>query len=333
MNQLMKCILAFSFPMIIACAGRPPEISNLPLTNEQQKLRKFRELEKSILKITCTAYYENYYYRPPALFVDTIHQETLLSEKNFTSNSVAATGLILYKDTRMAMLLSCQHVFEFQDTVRTYYIDRNRNITPFLSSKSVLVGKKILVFHKNSRSTKAQIISEDFDNDVALIITEPGDIVLTEKAYTGNFADANKLMMGQEVYMIGFPKGFLMMTRGLMSPSTNNRKFMVDAVFNQGFSGGVVVDYDPVKDMLSYVGMANSVAFSSEHVLVPKNGNVDMGLYKYTPYEDDIYVGELKLINYGLTFVLKSNIVIDFLEKNTNVMRNHNIYYRIHKSK
>ena len=293
------------------CSRPPQPISQPTFKSEQLKLEKFDELQKSILKITCSAYYQNYFY----LYPDSSSQESQLYYENITSNSVAGTGLLLYQDLHRQVLLSCYHVFNFKDTIKTYYLDKDKQPTKFLNSLSIKTGQKILVFHKNGKTSDSKIISIDESNDIALIETTVGDVLLSEFPFRGSFKNAKKIKLGQEAYLLGFPKGFFMVTRGLVSPSPFKNKFIVDAPFNRGFSGGIVITFTDNELYYQYIGMANSIAFSSEPVLTPRNEPTILDQYQNLPYDGDIYVKELKLINYGITFAVKSNVIIDFLDR------------------
>lgn len=288
-------------------------------SKEQIKLKKFDELQKSILKVTCSAYYQNYYYDFPKNLNNPEPLNKLLLNENVTSNSVAGTGLILYQDSHRLLLLSCYHIFDFEDTLKIFYQDENKNKTNFLNTLSIRNGKRVYVYHKNGHNTKAEVLVSDPKNDLAIVLTETSNIVMSELPYYSPFYNAEKLKLGQEVYVIGFPKGFFMISRGVASPAPGRKKFLVDAPFNKGSSGGIVTIFDEQTEKLQYVGMSNSIAYTSETVLGPAPDYEINQKNISIPYtDDDIYYKELKLINYGITFILKSKVIYDFLTENMN---------------
>jgi hypothetical protein len=325
--------LYFLFVLLLACSRSDSHVEHSAGISTEDRLDTIRDLEKSVLKIVCTAYYDNYFYNQPASFTASIPQQKLQSEENYTSSSVAATGLLLHQDSNQAMLLSCYHVFDFPDTIRCYYSDANNQVTGYLSSLSIRASMSILVFHRNGRSTRAELIYKDEDKDVGLVITEPATIALTEVPFPGTFLVQDNLKFGEEIYMIGFPKGFMMITRGLVSPSPNKNKFMVDASFNQGFSGGIAFRFNEITHDPEYVGMANSVSYTSEHVLVPSPAIANPTKLLDVPYDDKIYVKELKLINYGVTFVLKSNEIVDVIKNSMEMIRSKGLYFHLRETK
>ena len=316
MRSCLVILLNFIFALgSFTCSPPPQSLSQFTSDFEQLKLEKLNELQRSILRIFSSTYYQNYFYSYPTSQVDTSLQESLLYKKSVTTNSVAGTGLVIYQDLRKMVLLTCYHVFDFKDTLKTYYWDEHRQPTKFLHSLSIKLGQNILVFHISGKSSFGKIIAVDEHNDIALIETTPGEILLSELPFEGSFGDAEKIKLGQEVYLLGFPKGFFMVTRGLANPSSFKNKFMVDAPFNKGSSGGVVIVFTREKPYYQFIGMANSIAYNSEIVLVPPDDPNIIEQYKDLPYDGEMQVKDLKLINYGLTFVIKSNVIIDFLNR------------------
>lgn len=308
-------ILGFIFSgLILSCSSSKKYISTISL-EEQRKLDIFDNLQKSIVKITASSYYKNHYYDYPQNDEESQYLGKLLVNSNLTTNSVAGTGLIVYQDYSKQYILTCQHVFDFQDTIRTYYLDNKQEETNYLKSLSSKVGEQILVFHKNGQSTVAKVIAEDVKNDIALIETELDDFQFMEKKFEGMYGDSDMMQFGQEVYLIGFPKGFFMITRGLVSPTQFKNKYLIDAPFNRGFSGGIVIRLTTEKPYHEFMGMANSISYSSEYVLSPVEDLRVVEKHKFIPYDNNIYTKELKSLNYGITYIVKSRLIIDFLKK------------------
>lgn len=302
--------------LIVSCS-KPLRYTNQSFNQlEEAKLEVFSELERSILKLTCSAYYENYYYSPPLRFDGNIPQDSLFEEKIFTTNSVAGTGLILAQRGDKMIILTCQHVFDFEDTLKTYYLTENRQVTNYLQTLSKKYGQTIYVSHKNGTISTGRIIIQDEESDIALIETQAIENVLSEFPFQGILNVPSKIKLGQEVYILGFPKGHFLITKGLASPSKYRDKFIVDVPFNRGFSGGVAITFDHKAGNYRYIGMANATTYDSEIVLTPSDAISNIDILKASPYEGDVYVSEIKLINHGITFVLRNDAIIEFMEKN-----------------
>ena len=287
---------------------------------EENRLKITEEIERSVLKVTCSTYYRNYYFSFPENVSEPFDQDALLTQRNMSTSSVAGTGLIIYQDNRRQLILTCHHVFDFPDTLDSYYLDANILKTPYLNTRSVKYGQNILVFHKNAKSSKAEIVAMDKANDLALIETSLDAFTLTELPFKGSFISGDQIRLGQEIYLIGFPKGFLMVTRGLASPSRIRNKFMVDAPFNRGFSGGVVLVFDYDTQNFHIAGIANSIAYNSETVLAPSSEVTLNEDIQKIPYQGHVYPKELKLLNYGVTYVIKSDYIVEFLNNQKELL-------------
>jgi hypothetical protein len=324
---VITCVLFLTF----SCFRPTYKVSNPLYEFEEAKLNTFNELERSILKLTCSAFYEDYYYAPPTkLSGDSVSQESLLTEKKFTTNSVAGTGLLVMQAANKILILSCYHVFDFEDSLETYYFDKNKKITKYLESRSIKYGQTIYVTHKNGAISQGKIITKDEGMDIALIETQAAENALSEIPFQGTFSKASKLKLGQEVFMLGFPKGYFMITRGLASPSKYKDKFLVDASFNRGFSGGVTIMFDDRTGDYQYVGMANSTAYDSQIALGPSDTIINLESYKSIPYQGDIYIKELQMINYGITFVISGEVITDFFKMEEYKLKQSG-YYNITK--
>ncbi len=309
-------VIANILSLTVSCYQSPHKVSHQLFEFEEAKLITFSELERSILKLTCSAFYENYYYKPPSQFADqSVSQESLLIQKKYTTNSVAGTGLLIAQSTNKILILTCHHVFDFEDTVKTYYVDKNQKATRFLQSLAKKFGQTIYITHKNGAISQGKMISSDKENDIALIETEVTGNTLAEIPFQGIFNQNSNVRLGQEVYLLGFPKGHFMITQGLISPSKNKDKFMVDASFNRGFSGGIVITFDNRTGDYRYIGMANSTAYDSEIALGPSEAISSVETFQSTPYEEAIFIQELKMINYGITFILNGDVIADFIIK------------------
>jgi len=319
------------FSLTFSCFRPIYQVSHPLYEFEELKLNTFDELEHSILKLTCSAFYENYYYSPPPRFIgESVPQLSLLIETKFTTNSVAGTGLIVTKSADKILILTCHHIFDFADTLKTYYMDKEKQKTDYLQSFSKKYGQTIYITHKNGSISQGKLISQDEKNDIALIETQSIENTLSEVPFQGMFNKNPKLKLGQEIYLLGFPKGHFMVTRGLASPSKFKDKFVVDTSFNRGFSGGITIAFDNQTGNYYYIGMANSTAYDSQIALSPPEGIINLDAYRSAPYEDDIYITELKMINYGITFVVSDDIIRDFFKREEENLRQSG-YYNISK--
>ncbi|MGQ9560654.1 MAG: S1 family peptidase [Candidatus Oleimicrobiaceae bacterium] len=321
MRALLASPLAALAAVLLAntCARVTPQVGGE--APQEERVRRLAAVEPSLVKVTCSSYYRNYTYPRPAVG----RRGSILPppplEQRLTSSSVAGTGLVLLQNSREMVVLTCNHIVDFADTIRYYHLDEAKRPTNHLRQLSVKYRQDIFVFHRSGEWTAGEVVSVDRENDIALLRTSRAGQEMAEIPLPFPFGDAGDLKLGHEVYVLGFPKGFFAVTRGLVSPSRGRGKFMLDIAFNRGYSGGVVVYPNERKGRVEYVGMATSAAYDSHYLLSPPTEATTNALEPDVPYEGEMYVQELKLINYGITFVVSSNVVRDFLRANADRLR------------
>jgi hypothetical protein len=117
---------------------------------------------------------------------------------------------------------------------------------------------------------------------------------------------ARDLGWGSATYAVGYPMGTLMVTSGIVSnPNCDESgSFMVDALFNKGFSGGIILAQRSGAADFELVGMIRSVYSSKEYVLKPEKMVHEYIYNTRTPYTGEIRVGTDETINYGVTYAI-----------------------------
>ncbi len=325
MNILKIGAIAFFLLFLNACNRFSAPKKEAPqMTVHERRLNQLEQLQRTMVKVICSAYYENYYYIKPPSKKSDVDLEDLLYKKQLTTNSVSGSALILNRNPSQILLLSAYHIFDFADTVKVYYKDEYGNDTADLQSISIKYDQRIFITHHDGTRSFGHIISFDKRNDIVLLESRAAENVLLENPFVAPFASDKEIKFGREAYLIGYPKGFLYIAKGLISPAPYPNKFLVSAPFNRGFSGGVVISFDEGKDSFSYLGMANSMAYDSQFVLAPDETLPRLENYRNFPYSEEAYVKELKIVNYGLTFAIRASVIQKFLETQRERLRRKN---------
>lgn len=324
MKILKFCLILICSMIILSCM----RISHSQRSAQEEplatrRLAQLEQLQRSMAKVICSAYYENYYYLKPKSEKQQADLGKLLYKTQLTTNSVSGSALILQRNPSNILLLSAYHIFDFPDTVKTYYKNERGENTPFVRSISVKYEQRIYITHKDNTRSFGHLISSDLSNDLALLKAQSAENELLETPFAARFATDHDLKFGKEAYLVGYPKGFLFIATGLISPSPYPNKFMVSAPFNRGFSGGMVVAFEEGKDSFVYLGMANSMAYDYQFVLVPDETLPELDNYRDFPYDKYAYVKELKMMNYGLTFAVKASVIAKFVKKERARIRRH----------
>ena len=74
--------------------------------------------------------------------------------------------------------------------------------------------------------------------------------------------------------------GHKMITRGIVSNTRDDKSdsFLIDALFNRGFSGGIILAIRDGVPNFELVGMAKSVSAKNEYLLTPYPLNGEMNI-------------------------------------------------------
>jgi hypothetical protein len=283
---------------------------------------QLEKISESVRMISCIAYYKSYIFPPEAKIRLSDLQDPQLKEKaikevflNRTSSGSATT--IYYENKRIA-LLTCAHVVDFSDTIITYYRGENRKETEFIQSLAVKD-------HQSNYATSIQgvrdleILAIDKGSDVAVV----GQRMYEQSAqnvtvFNYPFGKAKELEWGTFVYLFGYPAGYQMITKGIISSPNRDKhgSFLTDAVFNRGFSGGIVLAIRDGVPNFELVGMATLVPARQQYFMTPfKEGEID-DFELDAPFKGDIYVESRADIIYGIAPAISSELIVDFLEKN-----------------
>jgi uncharacterized protein YceK len=275
---------------------------------------------RSVLRVNSVSFYRTYYFLEESEITDPNQPEQELRRYSIQFEiddiSTAGTAVIVYRDAGKMGLLIPAHVVESPDTLITHY-EREIDGENIMRSISVKLRQDQSVFGRFSMGS-FKIAHSDIEKDLAFIVSDidPAQTMGTQR-FPYRPGDVNNLDWGTHVYALGYPKGYQMITSGIVSIHEVNkaeREFLTDISFNEGFSGGIVLAKKSADLPFEWVGVANSSSASREVVLVPQNesqSSIDMEF----PYSGDVYQKEVRWIDSGITKVIPINQVMDFLRE------------------
>lgn len=284
--------------------------------------KQIGEIARSIKKLHCIAEYKTYIF-PAEMQVtkDMITKKLLRHDdvhKQFDSESVIGTATVIYYDGEKIGLLASAHVINYPDTIIGYYESYKRGELETIQTFSVK-SRQLNYVRDLPINSNLDILAIDEDKDIAIL----GQLVDKERmrevhVFNYPMGNSDELEWGSFVYIIGYPSGYQMITRGIVStPGGKHKKnFLIDALFNKGISGGIVLAIRDGVPNFEMVGMAKSVAANYENILVPEE---ESHLKKYNPsmpYDGNVFVKVKKNINYGITYSVASNTIRDFIGEN-----------------
>ncbi|SMO66728.1 S1 family peptidase [Fodinibius sediminis] len=291
---------------------------------------QLEDAQESLIRIVSTSHYNTYVFDKPEVRLSDVRTSNLkeiASQQYSDDESTAGTSIILdLNDNGEALLITCAHSVTSPDTLINYFIDEGYEQNTYIESISIKRRQTNLLFTV-SELTNFEIIAEDRLSDLALLSTTLNpDTQSQHRALRFPMGQMEHLRLGSFLYVLGYPKGFPMITRGIASTRGNppHRFFIMDALFNPGISGGLVIGSRDHFRSFEWLGMARSATASQETVLLPypdSEEDVQAGVIR--PYTDQIFLGQKNRIAYGITQAIPISEIRSFLDKNSRVISRH----------
>lgn len=286
--------------------------SEFPYRNCSEQLE---DIASTLVKLDVLVFYKTYSFTLESkVRNDQIRERDTYKDATATdifSESVGGTAMTISYTGQNIAYLSCAHIVDYPDTVITYY--------PYPDNQYIqVIGIKARQQNNISMSPPGedlQILAIDRRTDIAILGKEVTGPIQAETSVFGYpMGDSHELEWGSFVYIMGYPLGHAMITRGIVSDPDRIRKgsFLIDAVFNQGFSGGPVIAVRDGVPNFEIVGMVKSSAAVNKYYLSPNNteelGNMNMG----EAYDGEMKITSEKEIQYGITFSVTTETLRDF---------------------
>lgn len=291
--------------------------SEFPYRNCSKQLE---EIAASLVKVDVLVFYETFLFSQSDQI--TMHQlklsgkaENLASSSNVFSESVGGTALTLEAGANHLAYLTCAHILDYPDTVVSYYPYPDDNYIQALAIKARQQNR----VSSSPPGSALEVLAIDSRTDIAILGKElepsPGMIV---NSFSYPIGSSEELDWGSFVYIMGYPLGHAMITRGIVSDPDRISKgsFLIDAVFNQGFSGGPVIAVRDGVPNFEMVGMVKSSAALNKHYLVPEYTDNVSDINLNEPYSGKLKIQTEKDIQYGVTFSVSTGTLISFYKKN-----------------
>ena len=274
------------------------------------------DISKSVKKLYCLVEYDRYDYdESDALKIKNLSNNSfkkLAYNKGFFSESVHGTATIIYNVSGFVAVLTCAHIIDYPDTIISYFVDEHNQKTEII--QSVSLKKKQLNFIRDLPGDGTlNLIVADNTLDVAFLGNKFENVSENIRTFSYPTGTAEKLEWGSFVYIMGYPAGYQMVTRGIVSnPNTGKKgEFLLDALFNTGISGGIVLAVKDGVPNFELVGIAKTVSAKYKNVLKPEKDSYEEIFNPNVPYTGNLYVKLEKDINYGVTFAASIEAISD----------------------
>ncbi len=336
MTRVLPVFLLFVFLIVISgCHTRVIQTHPWPVPDGQYDSeypyqpasKALEKLLETVHFLNCVAYYRGYIFSPEVrLKRQHITDEVIKThavQRTFFNHTASGTATVVYAQDVQLALLTCAHIVDFPDTLYTYRTDAFDQPTEYLESVAIKIRQQNYI-PDLPLANNLRILVSDRSLDVALVgQTLPRPPLRPIRVFDFPVGSAKELQWGTFVYILGFPKGQKMVTSGLVSSPnrTVQGSFLVDAPFNKGFSGGIVVAIRDGIPNFELVGLMNSVSAESELILVPEKGFLKKRLVEEKPYRGEVYVRNLRRINYGVTYAIGIDAIREFLFANRDKLQ------------
>ncbi len=293
-----------------------------------------RELERifrSVKRINVTGHYEVYIFSPESRITkqDVGNAETYEQAIETVSymNSKAGTATIVASTPLQTALITNDHVIDFPDTVITHFKDPSnsaRRSGDRYIEQVAIKSYQINLIYGLPEFGSFEVLSRDKTNDMAIIGVRHPEEQNVDRApvLRVRAGDPTKLAWGSFVYILGYPKGYKMVTRAIVSDPNRDRRasFLLDGLFNEGISGGIILAMRGDTGELEWIGMARGGSASRELILIPPETEIDE-IDFLRPYDGDLFVSPVQRIEYGITLSVSMKSIQDFFKKHEDELR------------
>ncbi len=295
--------------------------SEFPYKNCSEQLET---VSQSVKLVNVLVYYKNYFVDEKFTLtkkeINSENFEAVTYKKGVYHRTASGTATIIHGTNGNVALLTCAHIINFPDTVYTYKIDEKGNVTNIVESISIKT-KQTNYINDFPEGGDVDIILVDELNDLAVIGKRFLQYKLNQfPVFNYPLGEAKKLEWGSFIYALGYPMNYKMITKGIVSSPNRdeNGSFLIDAVFNRGFSGGIVLAIRDGVPNFELVGLVRSVPAEYEYVLKPEALNEGYEYNPLLPYKGNIMIEQRVNIKYGVTRVIPIETIMDFINKNAD---------------
>jgi len=293
--------------------------SSFPTSNISNEIE---EIFTAVNRVQTTGYFYTYILDSSDFFVqDDLRGgniRDLAMETDYSNQSKSATAVVISSRRSQSALLTANHAISFPDTIWHFIKSPDLEPETYVEAVTVLDRQTNLIIG-NRIVSEFEIIARDESRDVALLSTRRENGTSTSLVSLQiEPGDSNRLDWANMVYLLGYPKGNKMVTTGVISPtgsSQQNQGFMIDTVFNPGFSGGLILAIREETGNFEWLGITTSTLADFDTFLTPED-SYKQDFDPDIPYTGDTFIQREPRINYGLTRTLSINEIRDFLNTN-----------------
>lgn len=299
---------------------------------QQESSEYLDEIIGSVKLVNSISFYEVYLFdKEKRILKDRINEavyQRYYSTKSDFTNTASGTATIIFLQSNKVGLITCAHIVDMPDTLITYHREKDGTGTDYIESYSIKKSQSNYVVEFPG-SGNIDLIASDRAKDIAYMGKEfENEKILPLNEFSYPLGDAEELGWGTFTYVFGYPLNFRMISRAIVSSplKDDNSSFLLDAVFNRGMSGGIILALRDGIPNFELIGMVQSVPGDREFILKPSVKNSKTGYNPNIPYNGEIFVDEFKNIKYGITKVVSVNSIKNFFNEQSSLLREKGFY-------
>jgi hypothetical protein len=314
--SILSCSSTSIFDKVYPTLNDGKYDSEFPYRNSSQQLE---EISNSIRLINSIAFYDSYVFdQKNKLTLEQLIQtdpKTKAIQEVYFSRTASGTGTIVFANQGLVALLTVAHIVSFPDTVVSYFVNPDGTSSQFVESIS-FKSKQTNYISDFPSNGELDVLLIDKNLDIALLGKKyPSNETNTLTTFSYPWGNSTELEWGSFVYVFGFPMNYKMISKGIVSnPGKEKHVFIIDAVFNRGCSGGIVLAIRDGVPNFELVGIVKSVPAEFEYTLRPLIiKEKDFEYNPMLPFKGEAYIDKEQVLRIGITKVIGIESVKDFL--------------------
>lgn len=310
--------------------------SEFPYRGSSDELER---ISQTVQRVNSTGFYKTYLFSTSnRVTLEDIRNnpiENLADETGYADQSSSGTATIIYFKQGRVALLTCAHVVNYPDTVIAYSPDADGLNSEYLDA--VLIKDEQVIYVAGfPEGSNLEIIAIDEEMDVVIVGRHYNQLWnYTFPVFNYPTGNAKDLEWGSFVYIFGYPMNYQMITKALVSSPNRDGdgSFLLDAVVNQGYSGGIVLAIRDGVPNFELVGIVQWVPEEKENVIAPSKRKDNEPYSSLVPYKGDLFVKRHSSIKYGITKIISTESILEFLESNKSILYEEGYYLENYLSK
>jgi hypothetical protein len=294
---------------------------------------ELREISRTVHRINSTAFYRTYLFdRSSGLTnekLSAVDLSKLTTSLGYADQSKSGTGTAVFFGEGKIAILTCAHVVDYPDTITSYFSDEKGHLTKYI--EAIFIKERQSVYAAGfPEGSEFEIIVLDDKTDLAVIGRDYKSLSnIKFPVFNYPLGLAKELDWGSFVYIFGYPISHQMVTKAIVSNPNKDEmgSFLIDAVINNGMSGGTVLAIRDGVPNFEMVGIIQWVPEAEENVLVPKKLMSNEVYNPIIPYSGEEYVKRFSSIRYGIARVISIETIRDFIKDNREILYEKKYYF------